>query len=134
MIKDYYPKYLESLSKNQKSLTEILLELTEKEVDYQAEQKFKRAIKLARFPKVKYLSDFDFTFQPSINKQEILTLKSMHFLVKSINICFLGNSGVGKTHLAISLDVEACKQNIKTRFYTFKELIELLTTSEEKGI
>ncbi|MDF0198167.1 ATP-binding protein, partial [Staphylococcus pseudintermedius] len=86
---------------------EILLELTEKEVDYQAEQKFKRAIKLARFPKVKYLSDFDFTFQPSINKQEILTLKSMHFLVKSINICFLGNSGVGKTHLAISLDVEA---------------------------
>ncbi|WP_306460861.1 ATP-binding protein [Staphylococcus pseudintermedius] len=37
-------------------------------------------------------------------------------------------------HLAISLGVEACKQNIKTRFYTFKELIELLTTSEEKGI
>ncbi len=82
MIKDYYPKYLESLSKNQKSLTEILLELTEKEVEYQAEQKFKRAIKLARFPKIKYLSDFDFTFQPSINKQEILTLKSMHFLEK----------------------------------------------------
>ncbi|PCF82869.1 IS21-like element helper ATPase IstB [Staphylococcus delphini] len=134
MIKDYYPKYLESLSKNQKSLTEILLELTEKEVEYQAEQKFKRAIKLARFPKVKYLSDFDFTFQPSINKQEILTLKSMDFLEKNINICFLGNSGVGKTHLAISLGVEACKQNIKTRFYTFKELIELLTTSEEKGI
>ncbi|MBU7229233.1 AAA family ATPase, partial [Staphylococcus pseudintermedius] len=51
MIKDYYTKYLESLSKNQKSLTEILLELTEKEVEYQAEQKFKRAIKLARFPK-----------------------------------------------------------------------------------
>ncbi|EGQ2823893.1 AAA family ATPase, partial [Staphylococcus pseudintermedius] len=76
MIKDYYPKYLESLSKNQKSLTEILLELTEKEVEYQAEQKFKRAIKLAHFPKIKYLSDFDFTFQPSINKQEILTLKS----------------------------------------------------------
>lgn len=40
----------------------------------------------------------------------------------------LGNSGVGKTHLAISLGVEACKQNVKTRFYTFKELIELLTT------
>ncbi|WP_242063799.1 ATP-binding protein [Staphylococcus pseudintermedius] len=46
-------------------------------------------MKLARFPKVKYLSDFDFTFQPSINKQEILILKPMHFLVKSINICFL---------------------------------------------
>ncbi|MGT2333581.1 ATP-binding protein [Staphylococcus aureus] len=51
---------------------------------------------LARFPKIKYLHDFDFMFQPSINQQEILTLKSMHFLEDSINICFLGNSGVGK--------------------------------------
>ncbi|HGH0876597.1 TPA: ATP-binding protein, partial [Staphylococcus pseudintermedius] len=42
----------------------------------------------------------------------------------------LGNSGVGKTHLAISLGVEDCKQNIKTRYYIFKELIERLTTSE----
>ncbi|MGK0577960.1 ATP-binding protein, partial [Macrococcus capreoli] len=50
------------------------------------------------------------------------------------NICFLGNSGVGKTHLAISLGVEACKQNIKTRFYTFKELIDILTVSDSKGI
>nr|WP_242443852.1 ATP-binding protein [Staphylococcus pseudintermedius] len=72
---------------------------------------------------MKHLSDFDFTFQPSINKQEVLTLKSKHFLEKSINICFLGNSGVGKRHQAISLGVEACKQNIKTRLYTFKELM-----------
>ncbi|WP_275086339.1 ATP-binding protein [Staphylococcus delphini] len=42
---------------------------------------------------MKYLTDFDFTFQPSINRQEILTLKFMHFLEKSINIYFLGNSG-----------------------------------------
>lgn len=88
----------------------------------------------ARFPKIKHLHDFDFMFQPSINQQEILTLKSMHFLEDSINICFLGNSGVGKTHLAISLGIEACKQNIKTRFYTFKELIDLLTVSDSKGI
>ncbi|WMZ46863.1 ATP-binding protein [Staphylococcus pseudintermedius] len=47
---------------------------------------------------------------------------------------FLGNRGTDKTHLAISLGIEVCKQNIKTRFYTFKELIELLTTSEEKGL
>lgn len=80
----------------------------------------------ARFPKIKYLHDFDFMFQPSINQQEILTLKSMHFLEDSINICFLGNSGVGKTHLAISLGIEACKQNIKTRFYTFKRINRLI--------
>ncbi len=64
--------------------------------------------------------------EPSINQQEILTLKSMHFLEDSINICFLGNSGVGKTHLAISLGIEACKQNIKTRFYTFQRINRLI--------
>lgn len=133
-FKDYYPNYIELLSKNEKSLTEILIDLTEKEIEYQSELKFKRAVNSARFPKIKYLHDFDFMFQPSINQQEILTLKSMHFLEDSKNICFLGNSGVGKTHLAISLGIEACKQNIKTRFYTFKELIDLLTVSDSKGI
>ncbi|MDK3621714.1 ATP-binding protein [Staphylococcus pseudintermedius] len=48
-------------------------------------------------------------FQPSFKKQEILTLKSMHFLEKSVNIHFLGKGGVGKTHYAISLGVEVCK-------------------------
>lgn len=97
--------------------------MREKEVEYKAEQIFKRAIKLASFPKIKHLIEFDFTFQPNINKQEVLTLKSMYFLEKRINIYFLGNNGVGKRHQAISLGVEACKQNIKTRLYTFKELM-----------
>ncbi|MGT2610010.1 ATP-binding protein [Staphylococcus aureus] len=57
----------------------------------------------------------------------------MHFLEDSINICFLGNSGVGKTHLAISLGIRHV-QNIKMIFYTFKELIDLLTVSDSKGI
>ncbi|EOB0649636.1 ATP-binding protein [Staphylococcus pseudintermedius] len=45
------------------------------------------------FPTIKYLTVFNFTFQSSINKQEIFTLKSMHFQEKSINIYFIGNSG-----------------------------------------
>ena len=55
-----------------------MIDLTE-EIEYQSELKFKRAVNSARFPKIKYLHDFDFMFQPSINQQEILTLKSMHF-------------------------------------------------------
>ncbi|MDK4109637.1 ATP-binding protein [Staphylococcus pseudintermedius] len=100
------------------STTKSVTDFHRLSVTHVGRTKFKHAIKLARFPNIKHLSDFDFTFQPSINKQEVLTLKSKHFLEKSINICFLGNSGVGKTHLAISLGVEACKQNIKTLFYT----------------
>ncbi|EQA5964337.1 ATP-binding protein [Staphylococcus pseudintermedius] len=62
------------------------------------------------------------------------TLSIQYLSLRLYNIWFLGNSGTDKTHLAISLGIEVCKQNIKTRFYTFKELIELLTTSEEKGL
>lgn len=71
-------------------------------------------------------------FQPSFKKQEILTLKSMHFLEKSVNIHFLGKGGVGKTHFAISLGVEVCKWIIKTQFYNFKELIEYLPLQRTK--
>ncbi|HHW4765981.1 TPA: ATP-binding protein [Staphylococcus aureus] len=49
-FKDYYPNYIELLSKNEKSLTEILIDLTEKEIEYQSELKFKRAVNSARFP------------------------------------------------------------------------------------
>ncbi|ENY5569803.1 ATP-binding protein [Staphylococcus pseudintermedius] len=62
------------------------------------------------------------------------TLSIQYLSLRLYNIWFLGNRGTDKTHLAISLGIEVCKQNIKTRFYTFKELIELLTTSEEKGL
>lgn len=67
-----------------------------KEIEYQSELKFKRTVNSARFPKIKYIHVFDFIFQPSINQQEILNLKSMHFLEDSINICFLDNSGLVK--------------------------------------
>ncbi|MGS4075945.1 ATP-binding protein [Staphylococcus pseudintermedius] len=62
------------------------------------------------------------------------TLSIQYLSLPLYNIWFLGNSGTDKTHLAISLGIEVCIQNIKTRFNTFKELIELLTTSEEKGL
>ncbi|HFE5056586.1 TPA: ATP-binding protein, partial [Staphylococcus aureus] len=60
--------------------------------------------------------------------------KKITFFEDNINICFLDNRVVGKTHLTISLGIEACKQNIKTRFYTFKELIDLLTVTDSKEI
>lgn len=54
----------------------------------------KRAIKLPRFPTMKTLEEFDFEFQPSINKQEALQLQSFHFLESYTIICFSWNSGV----------------------------------------
>ncbi len=61
-----------------------------------------------RFPTKKAFEEFDFEFQPSINKQEVLQLQSFHFLESYTNLCFLGNSGVEKTHLATTTGIETC--------------------------
>lgn len=132
-MKEYYPHYLDSVASQEISLTDALFDLTEKQITYQKELTDKRAIKLARFPTMKTLEEFDFEFQPSINKQEVLQLQSFHFLESYTNICFLGNSGVGKTHLATAIGIESCVQGIKTKFILFSDLIDKLTRASQKG-
>ncbi len=100
-MKDYYPNFIES-TKN-KSITECLLELTNKEIE-----------------------DFDFDYQPSINKQEILELNNLGFLERHENILFVGPSGVGKTHLATSIGITAAKKRYSVYFISCMDLINQL--------
>lgn len=65
--------------------------------------------KVANFPFIKTFDDFDFSFQPSINKELILNYKYLSFLEKKENLIFIGSPGVGKTHLATSIGIEAAK-------------------------
>lgn len=92
-----------------------------------------RAVENARFPVIRALKYFDFYFQPSINRQEILDLQHMGFLEKAENIIFIGNSGVEKTHLTTAHGVEACHQGIKSIFINCHELIQKLQAAYEKG-
>ena len=102
-------------------------------MSFQEEQKVERVIKRARFPKRTTLDEFDFDFQPSINKKEILDLKSLSFLEKNENLIFIGNPGVGKTHLVIALGIEACRQGHRTLFISCHELLLRLRAAYEKG-
>jgi DNA replication protein DnaC len=79
------------------------------------------------------MNEFDFDFQPSINKKEILDLKSLGFLEKKENLIFIGSPGVGKTHLVIALGIEACHQGHRTLFISCHELLLRLRTAYEKG-
>lgn len=72
------------------------------------------------------MEDFDFDFQPRINKQQILDLKSLRFVENNQNILFVGTPGVGKTHLAVSLGIECAKHRYSTYFIHFQELITQL--------
>jgi DNA replication protein DnaC len=132
-MREYVPNYIDVANKKDISLTEALLELTKKEVEFQNNQKVERIIKRARFPKRTSLEEFDFSFQPSINKKEIVDLKHLAFMEKNENLVFIGSPGVGKTHLAIALGIEACHQDYRTLFISCHELLLRLRSAFEKG-
>ena len=102
-IKEYYPNYVDNATKNNITLTEALLELTNKEINYRDERASQIQIKVSAFPYKKEITDFDFDYQPSINKNEIMELNNLGFLDRHENILFVGPSGVGKTHLATAI-------------------------------
>lgn len=125
-IKELYPYYIEKISKEDFTLTDALYELTEKEIEYRDERASQIQITVSAFPYKKEIEDFDFDYQPSINKNEILELNTMGFLDRKENILFVGPSGVGKTHLAVALGITAAKKRYSVYFISCHDLITQL--------
>ena len=90
---------IDFITANELSFTEGLLRLTDVEMDHRKTNLIKAMVKVGAFPFIKEVKDFDFDFQPSVNKAQILEFESLGFIDKKENIVFLGPSGVGKTHL-----------------------------------
>jgi DNA replication protein DnaC len=109
--------------------TEFLGMLLEDEVNRRADNKRGRLHKGARLPFEKGLEDFDFTFQPSIKKQEILELSTSRFIEKKTNIIFIGQPGTGKTHLSVALALEALGRGKTVLFTTVWDMINILQQS-----
>lgn len=117
---------LDFITSNELSFSEGLLRLTNIEVDHRKSDMIKSMVKVAAFPFLKDLKDFDFDFQPNINKQQILELESLGFIENKENIVFLGTSGVGKTHLATSIGIAAAKKRYSTYFIKCHDLLTQL--------
>lgn len=121
-IKEILPTYLNKNS--DKSLVESLIDLTKAEIDFRDERAKRINITVSSFPYHKTLDDFDFSYQPTINKAKILDLASLRFMDEKANIIFMGSPGTGKTHLATAIGIEAASQRISTYFINFAELME----------
>lgn len=78
---------------------------------------------MSGFPYRKTLEQFDFDFQPSINKEQIMELATMRFVENKENVVFLGTPGVGKTHLAVSLGMIAAQHRYSTYYINCYNLI-----------
>lgn len=122
-IKEILPVYLDE-AHSDKSLVEILTELTKAEIEFRDERARKVNIMVSSFPYHKNLKEFDFTYQPTINKQKIMDLSTLRFMEEKSNIIFMGSPGTGKTHLATAIGIEAASQRISTYFINFAELME----------
>lgn len=88
---------------------------------------------LARFPFVKRLDAFDFSYQPSLDKKQILSLPSCHFIEHGKNVVILGPPGVGKTHLAAGLCLKAIETGYRVLFTTAAAMIGALRKGVAKG-
>jgi len=108
----------------------FLLALVEIEAQQREENAHQKRLRMARFPVIKSLDQFDFTTLPSLNKALVLDLAQGGYLDKRENLILMGNSGTGKTHLATALGLIACQQGRKVRFFTAAGLINQLTEAQ----
>ena len=118
--------YIDLINKNKKDIVDGLYELTNYEINVMKEKRVQHSIQFAGFPFYKTFEDFDFSFKPSINKEEILDFKNLRFIEKAENILFIGSPGVGKTHLATSIGIENARSNHSTYFINCNDLIQSL--------
>lgn len=111
------------------SYTELLGLLCEDEANMRADNKRLRLYRSAKLPFEKGLEDFDFTFQPSLNKREIVELATCQFLEAKTNLLFIGQPGTGKTHLSVAIALSALEQGKTVLFTSVWDMITKLQQS-----
>lgn len=96
-------------------------------------RRLQTAMRSARLPVVKTLADFDFSFQPSVKREQIESLHTLGFIERKENVVLLGPPGVGKTHLALSLAVAAAEHGRRVYFTTLADLLSSLEEAQSAG-
>ena len=130
-----YDKVARQCAVEQATYAAYLLRMAELELLERERRAIERRIRQAKFPVVKTLDSFDFLAIPSINKTVVLELARSEFLTRRENVLLLGNSGTGKTHIALALGLAACQRGHRVRFTTAAALVsELIEARDERKL
>jgi DNA replication protein DnaC len=127
------PERLKEAEDQETSHLSFLDEVLEEEVAQKEQRRLQTTFKISGLPFIKSIDEYDFTFQPKLNKQKVMSLFDLTFIERKENVIFLGPPGVGKTHLAASLAVKACQTGLSIYFMTMDDLIEKLRTDKESA-
>jgi DNA replication protein DnaC len=114
-----YGKLAEQCAKEGVDFQRFLLRLVEAEMLEREQRATERRIKAAKFSVVKSLETFDFLSLPSLNKKLVLELARCEWIGRRENTLCLGNSGTGKTHIALALGLAACQRGMRVRYWIY---------------
>src|ERR1700758_550796 len=112
---------------------EAIDDLLAEELSLRENRRIKAALRMARLPILKTLAGFDFTFQPSLDRNRIMTLAGLDFIDRREVVHFIGQSGTGKTHLASALGVEAIRAGRTVYFSSLADIIDSLAKADREG-
>lgn len=130
-----YDKVAQQCAAEEVDYPRFLLRLAELELLDRERRATERRVRQAKFPVLKSLDSFDFLAIPSLNKAMVLELARSEFIVRRENALLLGNSGTGKTHIALALGLAACQKGYRVRFTTAAAMVhELIEARDEKRL
>ena len=127
------PKLAERARAEEWSYERFAATLLKSEIDSRESHGGQARIKAARFPAHKTLEEFDFSFQRSLKRQDVLHLGQLDFLHGKENVVLLGPPGTGKSHLAIALGIRACLAGQRVLFKTATEWVAHLSDAQRHG-
>jgi DNA replication protein DnaC len=125
--------HLERAAKKQPTYADFLLEVLQTEKSFRTTRIEQTRIRMASLPYAKSLSQFDFAFQPSIDARVVRELQTLRFVSDTANVILLGPPGVGKTHLAIGLALEAIHAGFGAYFITAHDLVHDMGKANREG-
>lgn len=132
VMENYDPLAKDAVSKKW-SYPEYLARLMEGEVDLRKDRSVQRRIRMARFPVVKTLDEFDWSWPKKINRLQVQDLFRLKFIEDKGNIIFIGTVGLGKSHLAVALGYHACLQGKSVLFTSAIDIVNTLTSAQNAG-
>lgn len=132
-IRDSISSYMDMMADGSKTPVDALYEMTEKEIKLRKERSIASCIKTAGLPFNKTIEDYDFSFQPGMNRKEIEDYLTLRFIENNDNILFVGSPGTGKTHLATAIGIEAARHSYSVYFISCMDLIQRLKKAQMEG-